>query len=878
MRRQRITIDRSFISARFNSMSVIDVAKELGISIPRFCYHELLSVAGNCRMCMVEVDVMEKPAVACSTEVRPGMAIYTTGAFVKKARTNVLEGILLNHPLDCPICDQAGECDLQEQTRYHGATNSRYFQPKRTAEDKPCNPIVKTVMTRCITCTRCVRFATEVAGEDYFGTVNRGRSTEIGTFNTEALFNSSLSGNVVDLCPVGALNSAVHSGRGRPWELHKLPSIDITDGLGLQVYVELKENMVYRVLPKNTKLAKGNLITDCARFSYQGLSHNRLRTAIINSNAFNQLQDIEGLVVYVDGKVSLEVLQQLVNARKSASFAIRFLSTEHLTETNYFSMQFLSLKAVLRSVTGQINLLGTNLKHEAPVLAAHVKAAVDLHGIALNDTESITLEPTMARGKVVSPLYLIGEAIFNRIDNAQALFSNLLVSTFQAVAATIFLTPNHSILGLFNIKPVARVINKHIALLINPEDNVMSRQFLAGNNLLGVLFATNYSALCDKVAAVIPLKSGHEERSSFVNLEYRVQATNPAINASNKATSLAVGTIIKPLRVLKDLQMFLGDIRWSGRVVFNGCFGVSEVSKLALKHTVTNGFIKGVESKNSSVLVKCHSQLNHQFNYSSIRAFSLLNQVQTGKIINSGTANSTLTGAIVRGFCTAIRPHDKFYFASKTTGVDSVNLMPDLTFTGTQRVMFTHVVVSLEFNHEDFNGHDKTTLTKASEQYDRVKKLYDEAFLSSDGTIRTKLMHAIEKVNSDGRNLLRRKRRFPILVPVRVPGTFLVQNSKPYYTINTLQASTAKQCGYSASEVRFLEHQVNALHRHYDGLLRRHAQELVTELARSAHDVIAFHPARLHLSIHGFVVRPPVQYRRSGLALVLKRAGHHNIV
>jgi len=196
-------------------MTIIEACKSVGITIPRFCYHESLSIAGNCRICLVELEGSEKPVASCLTEALENISIYTDSIFVKKARENVMETLLLNHPLDCPICDQAGECDLQDQAQTFGNDYSRYFFNKRGVEDKDCGPLIKTIMTRCIHCTRCVRFGSEVAGVDILGTFGRGSSTEVGSYVSK-FFNSELSGNVIDLCPVGALNSKPASLKTRP--------------------------------------------------------------------------------------------------------------------------------------------------------------------------------------------------------------------------------------------------------------------------------------------------------------------------------------------------------------------------------------------------------------------------------------------------------------------------------------------------------------------------------------------------------------------------------------------------------------------------------------------------------------------------------------
>ena len=221
-------------------LSVLEACKYIGISIPRFCYHETLSVAGNCRMCLVEVANSPKPVASCALPVLNNMKIFTESPLTKKARENVLELLLLNHPLDCPICDQGGECDLQDQVKVFGGISSRFFFSKRIVEDKDLGFFIKTIMTRCIHCTRCVRFNSEIAGTETFGTLNRGGSTEIGNYNHFDSFNSELSGNVIELCPVGALTSKTYSFRARPWELRVLETIDLMDSFGSNVYVTCK--------------------------------------------------------------------------------------------------------------------------------------------------------------------------------------------------------------------------------------------------------------------------------------------------------------------------------------------------------------------------------------------------------------------------------------------------------------------------------------------------------------------------------------------------------------------------------------------------------------------------------------------------------------
>jgi NADH dehydrogenase/NADH:ubiquinone oxidoreductase subunit G len=208
-----VTINNKIYQVRANA-SILQVCEEASIDVPRFCYHEKLSVAGNCRMCLVEVEKSPKPVVSCAMPVSKNMVIYTDTPLVKKTREAVLEFLLINHPLDCPICDQGGECDLQDETLQYGSDRGRFFEFKRSVEDKECGPIVKTIMTRCIHCTRCVRFSAEIAGQEVLGSFNRGQETEIGTY-IQSFIKTELSGNLVDLCPVGALTSKPYAFAAR---------------------------------------------------------------------------------------------------------------------------------------------------------------------------------------------------------------------------------------------------------------------------------------------------------------------------------------------------------------------------------------------------------------------------------------------------------------------------------------------------------------------------------------------------------------------------------------------------------------------------------------------------------------------------------------
>lgn len=263
--------------------SILQAAEQLGIEVPRFCYHDRLSVPANCRMCLVELEGAPKPVASCAMACGDNMVVRTASDKVKKARNGVMEMMLINHPLDCPICDQGGECDLQDQAVAYGYDRSRYDENKRAVPDKELGPIIKTVMTRCINCTRCVRFAEEIAGVDSLGQLNRGEDSEIGTFIGAAI-NSELSGNLVDVCPVGALTSKPYAFKARPWELKKTETIDVHDALGCNIRVDSRGPEVLRVLPRLHEGINEEWIDDRTRHSVDGLKRQRLDQPYVREN------------------------------------------------------------------------------------------------------------------------------------------------------------------------------------------------------------------------------------------------------------------------------------------------------------------------------------------------------------------------------------------------------------------------------------------------------------------------------------------------------------------------------------------------------------------------------------------------------------------
>lgn len=264
-------------------MTVLQACELAGTEIPIFCYHERLSIAGNCRMCLVELDKSSKPMASCAMSATDGMKIKTNTEFVNKARKGVMEFLLANHPLDCPVCDQGGECDLQDQSLFYGLDNSRYTESKRQVKEKYMGPLIKTEMTRCIHCTRCIRFATEIAGIPELGAIGRGEDMEITTY-LEKSMESELSANVIDLCPVGALTSKPYAFEARPWDLKKTETIDVMDAVGSNIRVDTYGWEVKRVLPKVNEDINEEWISDKTRYACDGLLKQRLDTPYIRQD------------------------------------------------------------------------------------------------------------------------------------------------------------------------------------------------------------------------------------------------------------------------------------------------------------------------------------------------------------------------------------------------------------------------------------------------------------------------------------------------------------------------------------------------------------------------------------------------------------------
>jgi len=401
-------------------LTVLQACEKAGVEIPRFCYHEKLSIAGNCRMCLVELEKSPKPVASCAMPAAEGMNIRTNTEFVEKARKGVMEFLLANHPLDCPVCDQGGECDLQDQSMFYGVDKSRYKENKREVSEKNMGPLIKTQMTRCIHCTRCVRFATEVAGVPEIGAIGRGEDMQITTYLEQSM-QSELSANVVDLCPVGALTSKPYVFEARPWELKKTETIDVMDAIGSNIRVDTYGWEVKRVLPRINEDINEEWISDKTRHACDGLLNQRLDTPYIKYNGKFEKASWKEVFNIIRSKLKnadkdkiCGISGDLINMETLYIFKEFFNKTlgsnnvESRSEHLYLNPEKRENYLFNSTINGIeeadfIFLIGSNPRYEATILNARIRKAYTQNKtkiISLNDVGDLTYPYTSLDGDI----------------------------------------------------------------------------------------------------------------------------------------------------------------------------------------------------------------------------------------------------------------------------------------------------------------------------------------------------------------------------------------------------------------------------------------------------------------------------------------------
>jgi NADH-quinone oxidoreductase chain G len=658
------------------NISVLEACKYVGITVPRFCYHETLSVAGNCRMCLVEVAGTPKPVSSCTFPIAmENMQIFTDTPLVKKARENVVEALLLNHPLDCPICDQGGECDLQDQTKSWGSDYSRFFFNKRGVEDKNCGPLIKTIMTRCIHCTRCVRFGTEVAGVDYMGTLNRGTSTEIGSYVSK-IFDSEISGNVIDLCPVGALTSKPYAFKARPWELRSNETVDLTDSTGSSIYVNFKETEIMRVLPKNNHEINESIISDKARFSYDAIKNQRLQKLFEISSTkkfkstnwtsiFEKLDTLLNensntkVTFIVNSDLDFESLQilNLIESKYSPNVSIKSMGEE--TKNSFTSWNRNKISDIKNNSRFGF-LISSNIRMESAILNTKIRRKVtsqifDVLSVGQHfDTSFPTKFVNLNLNKILeifegksnvsklilmneSPLFFVGESFSKRLFGNFSIISLIKKIAPSSVLVDIKKSSNSTGVNFLGFKNINKncINNSDICIAINLDDTIMIRKLFEGTSSKLVWLSSFGSKIATKADILIPTLTPFESENTFINLEERSQKTLkslPGIGDSRDVKKFLVSLypeikksqvslnsncyeffneIINNPKVFKNLSN-----KFSNENLFESKYVDQKnlVSKYPLKSSLEDFYRSNVFTKNSLTMAQCSQENRKGFN------------------------------------------------------------------------------------------------------------------------------------------------------------------------------------------------------------------------------------------------------------------------
>ena len=610
-------------------LTVLQACEKAGVEIPRFCYHEKLSIAGNCRMCLVEMEKSPKPIASCAMPAAEGMVIKTNTAKIEKSRKGVMEFLLANHPLDCPVCDQGGECDLQDQSMFYGIDKSRFKENKRAVPDKNMGPLIKTQMTRCIHCTRCIRFATEIAGVPELGAIGRGEDMQITTY-LEKSVQSELSGNVIDLCPVGALTSKPYVFEARPWELKKTETVDVMDAVGSNIRVDTYDWEVKRVLPINNEDINEEWISDKTRYACDGLLNQRLDTPyikynnkfekatwkeaykIISSKIKNTDKDKVGgfvgdLINMEAAFIFKEFLERTIDTKNYESRNVNMFFDNSRRENYLFNSKINGIEDA-----DLIFLIGTNPRFEATMLNARIRKAYlnnKVKIISLNDVGDLTYPYEKLDGKTQTiknifennnqlsksivesqkPMIIFGES-FLRSKSADFLFNS-----FKE-----FLLNNNKFSEDWNpmnvlVSDAATVGNLDLDLIDsknevikNLNDNKFDLIFLLGQDNLKfnkkdefVIYIGSHGDKGAELADIILPGAAYTEQSGhYTNLEGKIQKAYKA--------SYPPGDAKEDWKIINDLAEFMNN-----RKLFN--------DKEELESSMFN-YLKLKEEKQGSIL------------------------------------------------------------------------------------------------------------------------------------------------------------------------------------------------------------------------------------------------------------------------------------
>ena len=671
----KVTIDGITVDVA-NGSTILQAAEQAGVEIPRFCYHDRLSIAGNCRMCLVEVEkAPPKPIASCGYPVAEGMVVHTDSKMVRNARRGVMEFLLINHPLDCPICDQGGECDLQDQAMGYGMDHSRYAENKRAVPDKNLGPLVKTSMNRCIHCTRCIRFITEVAGVPDLGATSRGEHMEVGTYVEKAL-GSELSGNIIDLCPVGALTSKPYAFVARPWELAKIDSVDVLDAVGTNIRIDARGTEVLRILPRINEDVNEEWLGDKSRFSLDGLRRRRLDRPWVRENgklraatwneAFDAIaaklkplppERIGAITGDLCDAESILALKDLFTSLGSANLDCRQDGAKLDASRRDFYCFNTSIAGIEQA--DAILIVGSNPRHEAPVLNARIRKAWLTTGMPIGligDETDLTYAAThlgaspslltdlhggsndfaKVLGNAAKPMIIVGQGALARPDG-----SAILAAAWRLAAQIGALSPDwHG----FNVlhTAAARVGALDLGFVPGPSNKSLDAMLAGGVDLLWLLGADaidpariaaatfvvyqghHGDAGAQRADVILPGAAYTEKSGTYVNTEGRVQrglrAVYPPGEAREdwtilRAFSAVIGKTL-PYDTIEALRARLEQNNpVFGRVGFLPRFGCSDhtgpigdpavLSDAPLTSTVTNYYATDPISRASPTMAAC---------------------------------------------------------------------------------------------------------------------------------------------------------------------------------------------------------------------------------------------------------------------------------
>ncbi len=581
-------------------LTVLQACEKAGVEIPRFCYHEKLSIAGNCRMCLVEMEKSPKPIASCAMPATDGMVIKTNTPKIEKSRKGVMEFLLANHPLDCPVCDQGGECDLQDQSMYYGIDKSRFKENKRAVPDKNMGPLIKTQMTRCIHCTRCVRFATEIAGVPELGAIGRGEDMQITTYLEQSI-QSELSGNVIDLCPVGALTSKPYVFEARPWELKKTETIDVMDAVGSNIRVDTYDWEVKRVLPIINEDINEEWISDKTRYACDGLLNQRLDVPYIKyNNKFEKaswdevFKIIKSKIINTDKNKIAGFVGDLINMEASyifKEFLERTIDTKNY-ESRSSNIFFDNSERENYLFNSKINgiefsdlifLIGTNPRFEATMLNARIRKAYlnnKTKIVSLNDVGDLTYPYQSMDGKTQTikdiiennneftknvieaqkPMIIFGES-FLKSKSAEYLFysfKNFLLRNNKFTEEwnpLNVLSSDASTVGSLDLD----IIDQKNDLIKNLNENKFDLVFLLGQDNLKfdkknefVVYVGSHGDKGAELADIILPGSAYTEQSGhYTNLEGKIQKAHKA--------SYPPGDAKEDWQIINDLAEYMNN-------------------------------------------------------------------------------------------------------------------------------------------------------------------------------------------------------------------------------------------------------------------------------------------------------------------------------